>query len=105
MWIFTSKGFVSIVNDYERPGNLLCRARAKKHLEELFPGETITTTPKRDYRFRVSVPREVAVRIIANQVENITYNNFKNSIPEHDYHEACSDVWGVMYKYQREQIV
>lgn len=103
MWIFTSQGFLSMVADYEQPGHLLVRARNRKHLTALFPGIKVTTTPARDYRFRISVPQAEAVRLVAAQVEGISYHNFKNSIPDSGYHDACSDVWGVMYDYQRRQ--
>ena len=103
MWVFASNGFVSIVEDYEQAGNLLCRSRARQHLAALFPGHRITTTPLRDYRFRVSVPREEATKIIADLVAGIDYNNFKDSIPDDAYHDACSGVWREMYSYQRRQ--
>ena len=103
MWIFASEGFISIVEDYEQPGNLLCRARSKNHLEAIFPGEAVKVTPVRDYRFRVSVPRAAAVKVVTDLASGIDYNNFKDSIPDDVYHDACSEVWGVMYKYQRGQ--
>lgn len=103
MWIFTSVGMVSIVSDYEKEGNLLVRARAKKHLALLFPKEKIETTPLRDYRFRVSVPKAQAAKLMTDMVNDIDYHNFKDSIEDDVYHDACSDIWGVMFHYQRGQ--
>jgi hypothetical protein len=103
MWIFTPKGFVSIVADKTRPGNLLIRARKKKHLRDLFQGVDVTTTQAKDYRFRISIPSEDAARIVAAEIVGIDYPNFKNSIQEHDYHDACLDVWTTMLRFQGRQ--
>jgi len=104
MWIFTSKGFVSIVADMTRPGNLLIRARKKKHLQDLFPGEDVKTTPANDYRFRISIPFQDAVRILAEEIAGIDYPNFKNSIQDHDYHDACLEVWKTMFHVQVQEV-
>ena len=52
MWIFTSGGFVSIVENYKQPGFLLVRAREKEHLREFLtaqgPGGCTTKSIKID---------------------------------------------------------
>lgn len=101
MWIFTSKGFVSMVQDFNNPGNLLVRARNKAHLEALFPEEKIQETRLNDYRFRISIPAVKTAEFFRDQIQNIDYNNFKNSIPEDRYHDAAADTWQIMYNYQR----
>ena len=39
MWIFTSGGFVSIVENYKHPGFLLLRAKKKEHLREFLSAQ------------------------------------------------------------------
>jgi hypothetical protein len=40
--------------------------------------------------------------VIAQQIQEIEYTNFKKSIPDDEYHAACSGVWQVMWRYQGE---
>ena len=106
MWIFTSQAFVSIVEDETNQDNLFVRARFKGDLEHLFPGEKIATTPRADYRFRVSVSREKVMRIVLEQIKNIDYFNFKNTVPQKDRyrHDAYLRVWSAMYSAQQESV-
>ena len=30
----------------------------------------------------------------------VDYDNFKAAIPDAEYHDACSEVWGAMHKLQ-----
>jgi len=102
MWIFTNKGFISAVADFNNQGNLLVRARAKSHLSALFPKAKIEKTPDADYLYRASIPKDEVAVVIAEQIKGIEYTNFKKSIPDDEYHAACSGVWQVMWRYQGE---
>ena len=101
MWIFTSGGFVSIVENYKQPGFLLVRARKKEHLREFLTAQgqldsdahEIPETPGRDYRWRASVSAEQLEEIALRNVKAITYTNFKNSIRDGEYQHVASDVW------------
>ena len=85
MWIFTSGGFVSIVENYKQPGFLLVRARKKEHLREFLTAQgqlasdahEISETPGRDYRWRVSVSAEQLEEIALRNVRAITYTNLE----------------------------
>jgi len=53
VWIFTTAGFLSVVTDGQRPGNLLVRARARKDIETFAAAAEAPApleTPNRDYR-------------------------------------------------------
>jgi hypothetical protein len=102
MWIFTNQGFISAVADFNNAGNLLVRARAKKHLTALFPKAKVTKTPDADYLYRASIPQAEVAQVVADQVQAIEYTNFKKSIPDDEYHAACSGVWHVLWRYQGE---
>jgi hypothetical protein len=102
MWICLNNAFVSVIKDTKVPENLLVRARAKKHLEALFPRLQITETPKRDYRWRVSVPAATMAALIAEKISDITYDNFKNSVQEKKLHDLYAGFWCDHRGYQEE---
>jgi len=94
MWLCFNNAFVSIVADREDESKLLVRARKAKHLRNLLgPQAKITETPERDYRWRAYVPRSVVSQILAQQCEGISYNNFKDSVRDHELHTMYSRWW------------
>ena len=101
MWIFTSQGMISIVRHREQPQLMMVRARQPEVLDYLFPEISLIVTPDADYRYRKEVPQSDVLEAIDEYLEDMEYDNFKNSISDHDYHNACSRVWSVMYNYQQ----
>lgn len=84
MWIFTNKGFFSVV---QKSGEdlLTVRARVKQDLENflkfyLQQQLPITESKESDYRFRVRISREDFSRAVIAMVEDLTYPNFKDSV-------------------------
>lgn len=100
MWLFTSCGFVSIVQDSQNIGNLLVRARVREHLQALFPKVAISVTPDADYGFRATVNRKIVAKVVTDQVNAIDYTNFKDTVVDPDYHSACLRVWSTMHQLQ-----
>lgn len=100
MWIFTNQGFISAVQHRDKPQHLMVRARRLEHLRAIFPGEEVTQTENADYRYRVTVHTIDFKKALCAQVDVLEYDNFKRSIPDHEYHDACSQVWGVMHRLQ-----
>lgn len=102
MWLFTSDSFVSVVADRENPetGYLLVRARAEGHINNLWPDAKVFSVPNSDYSYRAWVSRQDLKDALLNQVDNLDYTNFKNSIQDKAYHDAALGVWSVMYNYQ-----
>ena len=99
-----NNSFVSAVQDRDNPDQLCVRARIKGDLEALFGADTkVIETHDSDYRFRTFLPKSVVSEIVAKNIENIEYDNFKNSVTDHDRHEAYLDVWTAMYRYQHRQ--
>ncbi len=96
MWIFLNNSFLSIVYDRNNSENLLVRARIQGDIERVFPKIKAVHSPNADYAFRASIPRAEVSKTIAKQVNSIDYDNFKNSVQEHDRHDAYFDVWSVM---------
>jgi hypothetical protein len=93
MWVFLKDGFVSIVEDWKDKRFLWVRSRSSGQLESLFPEDKITYTPNNDYAYRVKLSRTLVKHMIAQQVVDIDYTNFKNAIPDNGYHSCCSKVW------------
>jgi hypothetical protein len=103
MWICFNNAFVSVVQDRDKPGYLLVRARRKAHLTKLFPKAKITETPKRDYRWRVSVPPLYMADLVAKHIIGIDYGNFKDSVKEDALHDMYSLWWGDHHRYQTDR--
>lgn len=101
MWFFFNDGFVSVVAHRERPGELLVRSRRREILESLFPSRTVETSENADYRYRLTVTKEEWASIVADRIAGIEYPNFKSSIEDEAYHDLCSSVWSLHYRYQR----
>lgn len=101
MWIFTSVGFISVVRSDIEPGRLIVRARNIKHLEILLPNAEIVHLPNRDYKYRVFITQEQFTALMLKLSTSIDYVNFKSSVHEIKYRDACHEVWGVMNRYQR----
>lgn len=90
MWLFTTKGFFSVVIDTQTPGNLLVRARSQQEIErfiEVLSWETggkvrlcARSTPQADYPWRVSVMRHHFHHVMGRLIDNLNYPNFKAAV-------------------------
>ncbi len=94
MWLFTSRGFLSIVRHSDRPGALIVRSRFPNHIQTIFPDAHVSEDAGTDYRYRAELnPKEVS-RVIAKMILNIDYPNFKNSLDmDEDYTNCCLEVY------------
>lgn len=124
MWVMTRFGFYSVVlaevdpaqslqgND---PNRVMVRARLRRHLEALaevnpvmcdYP---ISETSHTDYRFRILCPKSVWAKTHASLLDDLDYPNFKSACEvqygwDDPYCGALHDVWGVMYRLQKEEV-
>jgi hypothetical protein len=103
MWIFTNTGFLSVVQKPDDKTTLTVRARAKGHIESVFPDAKVQASPGNDYAYRAKIDRATVAAVISQQIMDLSYSNFKNSIKDDPYHNACSGTWGVMNRYQQER--
>jgi hypothetical protein len=103
MWVFINDTFLSIVQS-ENSESLLVRARIKGDIEHLFPGSIVEESDDRDYRFRAVVPRDQVKEAMSLEIDRITYHNFKDSIPAHEYgrKRVYSNVWATMSTWQEQ---
>lgn len=100
MWVFTNKGFISAVAHRTKRGHLMVRARRLDHLQAIFPGIEVHQTNNADYKYRVTIHRDLLAAVMNKEIDGMQYDNFKNSISDHSYHDACSQVWRVMHALQ-----
>jgi hypothetical protein len=101
MWLFCNDSFLSIVapTATRKTRNLLVRARREGDIERVFGAVKVEHTPKRDYAYRAFIARRVVSRAMADEVERISYTNFKNSVEEIDRHDAYLSVWTTMMRW------
>ena len=107
MWLITTRGFYSAVEDHQQPGCVLVRARERGDLEalaDLIPRLQGEETPDRDYRFRASVEREAWAGAVAQLAREIDYPNFKNAVAERQGRERAhvyGEVWAILLGLQQ----
>ena len=107
MWLFTKRGFVSIVVDRNDSKLMWMRARRKEDLEDLLTAtlrpywlQYITHSFVADYAYRVAIPARDVEKIVMELIREIDYDNFKSGChltrpDDHDYHRTLRTVWSV----------
>ena len=101
MWIFTTKGFLSIVQHNSMPDHFQVRSRVINPLSALWPDHEVEVIDWADYRFRITILKAEVVPVLAEQIAAVGYTNFKNECRrDEEYQEALGVVWETMYHYQ-----
>ena len=100
MWTFLNDAYFSIVADRENSNLLLVRSRFRGDIEKYFPKAKVIEMRDADYRFRTFVSRQELKKVLNKVVDDIDYDNFKNSVDETWRHNTYLDVWSVMYSTQ-----
>jgi hypothetical protein len=109
MWIFTKEGFLSTVAHRDKPDHLMVRARERSHLQGMidfaksYEPIVVSNTQDADYHWRCMVSRQAVAAFIAEQIHSIDYDNFKGSLADTDYHDACVGVWQTMHDFQTQK--
>ncbi len=106
MWIFTQKGFLSIVRHTDKSNILIVRSRFRGHIEKIFPNAHVIEDATRDYRYRSELPAKEVSKVIARLVSEIDYGNFKNSLGMNDerYFESCVEVYNTVARNSETNI-
>jgi len=100
MWIYTTDGFYSVVEDRNDPDCLWVRARVEGDLERLWPDADVLETPDADYRFRAALSRQEVAAGIAKSILEIDYSNYKDNITDRRRSHFYMRVWSVMAEMQ-----
>jgi len=103
MWIVLNKSFLSIVKNRNNENELLVRARVRGDIERVFEDADVFEDDKADYKYRSYISREKVANVISNELSNINYDNFKNSVSKDDFGraQAYMNVWSSLNKLQR----
>jgi len=107
MWVFTTDGFFSVVQDkYCEYNEVMVRARCKDDLLKLcehldLPSEIIKLEDA-DYRWRIKMSRYDWARYVFECAEGLGYPNFKDTIPfwEAMRHRAYHECWAALMRWQ-----
>jgi hypothetical protein len=112
MWIVTKQGFLSVVRNLDSKGPssaLLVRGRVREDLQHLANfaarrGErpAVTNTPDADYVFRLATSRAILSAYLDEEVDGLTYPNFKGEVAKADPKRAhvYMGVWTALRKLQ-----
>jgi hypothetical protein len=100
MWIFTTRGFLSIVQHNVMPDYFQIKSRTTDPLKHFWPNHEIEVIGWADYRFRITIPKEEAIDVLIEKIGSVDYTSFKNECEDEDYHGSLVRVWTIMYNYQ-----
>lgn len=100
MWIFTKKGFYSVVRDRGNPEFLCVRARVAGDIEALLPRSRVQENRITDYRFRARVPSPWLKEAMEEEIDWIDYGNFKDSVRDPRRLRTYGAVWTEMADMQ-----
>lgn len=106
MWVFTTTGFVSVVQHRVDPSIMIVRARFAGDAARFLglPSCAEEVTPTADYRFRCYAHRDVVSAALLAASQAIDYGNFKSAIEEDAFAHVASDVWSVLYREQAARL-
>ena len=93
MWIYGKNSFLSIVEDKNDSDKLVVRGRFEGDIESIFPDADVIENAGTDYRYRTYLSKEIVSEVIKKQVEDIDYNNFKNSNTDNWRHDYLFNCW------------
>ena len=93
MWIYLNNSFLSIVENKDSWKLLHVRARKEGDIEAIFPDAEVLSTPSDDYKYRTDISRVTVCNTISDELLNIGYTNFKNSIDDLQRHDVYMRLW------------
>ena len=103
MWIFTTKGFISVVQHNSKPEYFQVKSRVPGPLELLWPDHEIKVIDWADYRYRINILKEDAIGKIIQVIGAVDYSNFKNEcVGMTEYHHSLGSIWRTMYAFQEK---
>lgn len=111
MWIYTTKGFISVVQDKNQANRFCVRARDEQHLVNLgFTPETILGPgdmphPYPDYPYRVFIEKSELVSMMADEISAIEYPDFKTEVKAAKdttprYAQALGNIWSESHHFE-----
>jgi|TARA_B100001105_G_scaffold234419_1_gene208978 hypothetical protein len=103
MWIFTTYGFLSVVQHNALLDHFQIKSRVRDPLSELWPDHEIEVIDWADYRFRITIEKSEALPTLIEVMGSVDYTSFKDACGcDSKYHLALTKIWNIMYSFQRE---
>ena len=78
MWIFTTSGFLSIVQHKDADGHFQIKSRVRAPLEELWPDHEIMEIGWADYRYRINIRKDDAIPVLVEEIGKVHPNFLKS---------------------------
>lgn len=100
MWLFSQRGFYSIVQHKERPDYFVVKARVKGDIEKYWPFAEIERNENFDYLYRAVLHRTEVEEVILKMVLNIDYTSFKGSLEDKRRYAWYVQLWEVLCMMQ-----
>jgi hypothetical protein len=102
MWIFTTKGFFSIVKYEGDTSHFVVRSRVRGDIEETWPDARVLTWPDKDYLYRARIPRWDVIEAMEEALEAIDYTNYKAAANVEDPRRSVylGMIWAIMSDMQ-----
>ena len=106
MWLFTTTGFISIVE--HDADHLVVRARDSFSLSPLVQSYNveIRSTPTADYPYRIFLSKDQFKNYLHNQTGLINYKNFKSEVAitrGKKFANALLSVWSAMHEVEDKE--
>ncbi|MCX6986080.1 MAG: hypothetical protein NT118_15220, partial [Lentisphaerae bacterium] len=70
MWVFTNKGFISVVRNKSKRWELLVSSRTRGQIEALLPGAHVEEKPGTDLIYCASVHQAIIAEMLAGEVRS-----------------------------------
>jgi hypothetical protein len=103
MWLFLPDSHLEIVAHKEDDRFLNVRARISGDIERAFPEATVFESPTGDFQFHANLPKKRVGEVVARHVSEISYQSFKEAVPDDDRRQAYIQVWEAMWMEQRRR--
>lgn len=101
MWIFTTHGFISIVQHNSNPDEFQVKSRTPRPLQHFWPDSRIEVIEWADYRFRINIHKKCVIDVIASILGCLDYTGFKKECEEdEEYHWTLVQTWGLLNELQ-----
>ena len=106
MWLFTTSGFISIVE--KDASHLAVRARDSLSLSSLAQSYDveIRSTPTADYPYRIFITKDQFKNWLSNQPGQIQYKNFKSEVTTtrgKKFSDTLLKVWSAMHLVEDQE--
>lgn len=100
MWILIHDCFFSIVHKDCAADEHVVRARRKGDIEKLWPDAKVIKLTNADYLFRAVIKKADIIKALSTEIEDIEYDNFKNSVKDDRLHDAYATTWASLATLQ-----